>query len=407
MGITNTALAKADQLKLRIDRLEYLDHMLAKWVSDDTRPTIVTKVMRYGELIFEGVYGTSFTDVKLNYNTIFPVMSLTKPVISILLHILQEDGLVDLVDPVRSYLPDFIHGGRDQICLWHLLTHTSGLPEGEELDEFVKDYVEKQLGIHYVHRHIARDEWCDSMRKAHEKLGLDKCEDDEMPFAAYNHIIELAPVSVEPQKVMSYLNWGYDIAKRVIDKITGQPIDEFAKQMLFDPLGMTDTHWKLPKEKWPRVVGRSERVLGYPWANSESSYVAENGSGTLKSTVNDYVKLMEMMRCYGQLGDARVLSPASVKSMIKNHNTDRCFSEYDSWGLGWSVKGNKKDDNGTLCSPNSIDHGGWAGTKVLTDYDNGISYAFFSLVYDYDESRPEDLKSYRPRFTNTLMSALL
>ncbi len=406
MPITNIARSNADKLNLRVDRLEYLDGMLTKWVSEDTRPTIVTKVMRYGELIFEGVYGTSFSDVKLDYDTIFPVMSLTKPITAILLHILQEDGLVDLVDPVRYYLPDFTHGGRDKICLWHLLTHTSGLPEGEQLDAFVKDYIEKQLGIHCVDRSISRDEWRAALMKAHEKLGLEKCGEDEMPHAAYDYIAELAPVSFEPQKVMSYLNWGYDIAKRVIDKITGQAIDEFANQVLFAPLGMTDTHWKLPKEKWRRVIGRSERVLGYPWANSESCYLSETGSNGLKSTVNDYLKIMEMMRCYGQLGDVRVLSPASVRSMIKNHNTDG-FSEYDSWGLGWSVKGNKKDDNGTLCSPNTIDHGGWAGTKILTDYDNGISYAFFSLVYQYDESRPEDLKSYRPRFTNALMSALL
>jgi CubicO group peptidase (beta-lactamase class C family) len=406
MPITNTALSNANKLKLRIDRLEYLDRMLEKWVSDDTRPTIVTKVMRYGDLIFEGVYGTSFTDTKLDYDTIFPVMSLTKPVTSILLHILQEDGLVDLVDPVRHYLPDFIHGGRDKICLWHLLTHTSGLPEGEQLDEFVKDYIKDKLGIDYVEKSVSSDEWHAAMKKAHEKLGLEKCDDDEIPYMVYDHITEFAPLNNEPRKVMSYLNLGFDIAKRVIDEITGEPIDEFAKRVLFDPLGMTDTHWKLPKEKWHRVVGRSERVLGYPWACSERMYLAEDGSGTLKSTVNDYIKLMEMMRCYGQLGDVRVLSPASVKSMIRNHNTDS-FSEYDSWGLGWSVKGNKKDDNGTLCSPNTIDHGGWAGTKVLTDYDNGISYAFFSLVYKYDESRPEDLFIYRPRFTNALMSALL
>lgn len=405
MPITQEALKGSAELKLRPERLNYLDEMLAGWVKDDTRPTIVAKAMRYGTPIFEGVYGTSFTDTPLSFDTIFPIMSITKPVVAILLHILQENGLVDLVDPVRSYMPEFVKGGRDKVCIWHLLTHTGGVPEYDDVRKHLTD----KLGLALPADGAPDEEWRSVFVQAHKQLGLPPCEEDGIGDAVYEHLMDNLPLTAEPGKVMYYNSRGYEIARQVIVKVTGEPIDAYARRALFEPLGMKDTYWRLPEDKWPRVVGRRKGVLGYPWATEKGCMENESGGGGLKSTVNDFIKIMEMMRCYGEYQGVRILSPASVRSMKTNHNThSEGFKEFDGWGLGWGVKGNKKDDSGLLCSPNTIEHGGWAGTKVLADFDNGISYAFFSLLYEFDEAaRPEDEKSYRPRFTNVLMSALL
>ncbi|MCL2422090.1 MAG: beta-lactamase family protein, partial [Defluviitaleaceae bacterium] len=301
-----------------------------RFVNEKERQTLILKINRYGSLIFEGVYGTNCKPEKLGTDTIFCMQSITKPIIATLLLILQEEGLVDVTDPVKCYLPAFDGGGKEHIHLWHFLTHTSGY-----------DYAEI---IEY-------------MKQA-------QYEDTQDSKAFYKAMLEM-PLPRKPHKAMSYFGFGFDILKDIIENISGESIDEYARKRLFEPLGMHDTHWIVPEEKWPRIIGRHENSWGASWLNSEESYVSQSGSAGLKSTADDMLKYCEMVINEGSYNDVHVMSRASVRAMVADHNeTIQDEWEWGSWSLGWNYHGNKKDDSSILRSRGAVCHNGGGATKI-------------------------------------------
>lgn len=90
---------------------------------------------------------------------------------------------------------------------------------------------------------------------------------------------------------------------------------------------------------------------------------AQNG---LKTAVVDLCRFCDMVLSQGQLNGVNILSPASIREMSENHNFDM-KNAWDTWGLGWNLRGRKKDDAGVLRSAVSLEHGGWVGSKVLCD----------------------------------------
>ena len=319
MPKTRQAVEQAAQLKIYTPQLDRLEDKLNEWIEQERYQALVIKVNRYGVPIFEGCYGTSTNDSGVSLDTIFPVMSNSKLIISALIMTLLEGGYLKLEEPVFRFIPEYTGGGRENINIWHLLTHTSGLnDEGEILNP--------------------------------------------------------------PRKVMLYCNYGYNKLRDIICAITGESIDNYAQRVLFGPLGMLDTHWVLPEHKWGRVLGRNEKCMGYDWINSESCFVNESGAGGLKSTVNDMIKFCEMILNKGRYENNRVLSPASVHEMTKNHNPE-FENPFDSWGLGWNYRGTKVDNAGDLRSADAIEHGGWAGHRLLVDPVYGLTVVKYSGSY--------------------------
>lgn len=188
------------------------------------------------------------------------------------------------------------------------------------------------------------------------------------------------PLPREPGTRMVYLGYGYELLKRIIVRVTGQTIDAYAAEALFGPLGMRDSHFIVPREKWPRMIGWNARCEGHEYTGSEACYTDDSGNSGLKSTVSDLTRFLEMMRCEGTLEGVRVLSRASVRAMLTNQNTD-IDDPFAAWGLGWNLRGDKKDDTGILRSARAFDHGGWPGAKVLVDPAYGLVTAYCTARY--------------------------
>ena len=209
---------------------------------------------------------------------------------------------------------------------------------------------------------------------------------------------------------MFYCNYGCQILKWIVDEITKEPIDSFAQKRLFNPLNMIDTHWRVPENKYGRILGRGERCEGYPYINSKQYYQSESGSGGLKTTVCDITNFGRMILNKGEFDGNRVLSGRSVEEMTRNHNGDVNFEKkaeniYAAWGLGWNIRCEKKDDTGLLRSANCIDHGGWAGTKFVVDPDFDLTAAIFTAEYKQDEIKlPSAIYG---NIMNVIYSALL
>ncbi|NLO40010.1 MAG: beta-lactamase family protein [Ruminiclostridium sp.] len=377
----------AGKLGFRPERLLLLDQRLEEWSKNPMTPSIAVRVLRHGQEAFTGAYGIKGPDMasdSLTPDTIFPVCSLTKPVISTLLCIMQEEGLIDLFHKVRHYIPEFTGDKKPDIRIWHLLTHTSGIID-KDTNENTEAFITKTLGIALPKEDSCEEEWNEALLKVREKMGLPYME----PGRKMRHDTQLAvTLSIvpthKPQEVMSYCNTGFHIAKEIIDRISKKPIDEFAAEKLFKPLKMQDSHFLFPQSKLPRYVTRSPEYLASDWLN-KGILDSDSGPGGLKTTVLDMTRFGQMFLNKGSLEGVSVLSPASVREMTSDHNFHLADASYNeetvasTWGLGWNLRGRKKDDSGILRSTGSFEHGGFGCCKLLCDPEADIVAAYFTV----------------------------
>lgn len=377
----------AKNLGFRSERLMLLDQRLTEWTKNPVLPSIAVKILRHGETAFEAAYGIQGPDMtadSLTVDTIFPVCSLTKPVTAALICIMQEEGLVDINKPVSLYLPEYTGDTSNIVSIETLLTHTSGLVDQDQ-DKNFKDYVTNKLGLVIPGEDDSKEAWMETFVKIREKMGLPYMEPSEhmkhMTFMAVT--LTYTPTN-KPKTVMAYCSTGYQMVMDIIKRISGRKIDDYASEKLFIPLKMVDTHFIFPKEKIPRYIQRGEGAEGREWLN-ESILNSESGSGGLKSTVNDFTRFGQMFLNDGVLDDARVLSHASIREILRDHNEKILLSEYkgikidSTWGLGWNIKGTKIDDSGILRSSKSFEHGGFGGVKILCDPEADIVAAYFAI----------------------------
>jgi CubicO group peptidase (beta-lactamase class C family) len=212
-------------------------------VKDNHLPGILTLVQRRGEVVQRGCYGLMDIEAEkvMREDAIFRIYSMTKPIVSVALMMLFEEGHFSLHDPVAMYIPPFaktkvyeastVLGARlvepkTPITIRHLLTHTSGLSYGFFLAHPVEDYYRQFLG-HYFQR----------------EQSLQDC---------IEAIAEL-PLVFHPGT-----QWRYSVATDVVgylvQVLSGMPLVDFLQERIFKPLGMTDTAFSVPKDKIDRLT---------------------------------------------------------------------------------------------------------------------------------------------------------
>ncbi|MDR0859401.1 MAG: beta-lactamase family protein [Oscillospiraceae bacterium] len=371
----------ADSVGVCIPRLAYLDAYLQRMIDDKKHVFTGWRVLRKGSLIFSGEYGTQNPGGDpLRSDAIYPLQSATKPVLATCAAILQEDGYFDFYEQLQKYRPEFIGAGKNEVLMWQLLCHTSGI------DDEAQDKYELKI-IGEVPRDAPDGQRSEAFKTAREKLGLAPVENplsDAATEEVYGLIALRAPLASKPGTKFSYSSYCYELIKSIIEEITGETLEQFAKRKIFDPLGMSDTHWFLPAEKRERFVIRDESCKGGGWINSEYSMTSASAAGGLKSTLDDMAKFGQMWLNEGTYNGARILSPATVRMMTRDHNSRVPDSDWfgrvfgASWGLGWDLKCDKTDDHGFLRSARSYNHGGYGGACILVDpdYDLVISCYF-------------------------------
>jgi CubicO group peptidase (beta-lactamase class C family) len=363
-----------------------LDKRLEEWSKGDMTPSIAARVLRHGQLAFEGAYGIlgpGKGEASLTTDAIFPVSSITKPIISTILAIMQEEGLLELNDPVRQYIPEFIGDADGEIRIWHLLTHTSGIID-DELDKNIGKYITDILGLCVPGEDAGEEEWNEIMLKARGKMGLPALEPGQkMRSDTYLAICLKIPPAYKPRKAISYSNSGFHIATEIINRLSGKRIDEFATEKLFAPLNMKDSYFLFPPEKLSRFVTRGDGFIGQKWLN-HGILQSESGAGGLKSTVHDMTRFGQMYLNKGALEGNYLLSPYSIRELTRDHNIGITGSGYfgtddSSQGLGWNIKGLKQDGFGMLRSAGSYEHGGFGCCTLMIDPEADIVAAYFTV----------------------------
>ena len=398
---------KAKEAGVNVERLAYLDKFLTDAAHKMVSPAIAICAARGDTEVFSGAYGLASPDgPPLQLDMITEVQSVTKPFTATMIMMLQEDGLLDLADPLQKYFPEFSGPDKEGVCLWHLLAHVSGMSNqttGEFLQDFIKTVLRDQApgsDSTWEERSAAVDEVRRRMGYTDEELRAERSED----FLCKMKM--LAPLDAKPNTRFDYCSFGYEVSRLLIEKISGEKMADFAARRLFTPLGMKDSHFVLPEEKWPRVLLRLESCRAGEWLNSEQDRITYSGSSGLKTTVPDLLRFGRMFLDKGTLDGARILSPATVRTMTRDHNPGIPQSfwigrKFDSnWGLGWNIRCRKFDDMGVLRSANAYDHAGYGGARLLVDPDHALVAAYYIV------DQPDEGHVLHGRVADILLSAL-
>ena len=352
-----------EEVGMSSQRLQDVAAVAERWVDTQEMPPIVMMAARRGTIVFEKAIGPQTPDADsppLQLDTLFPLASITKVVTATCAMMLVEQGLLDVIQPVQKYLPEFTGTHKETVRVWHLLTHTSGLRDED------------------VYAHVER-----KRQETHPPL-------PECPATQHPAIHEKLTLSYgtalwkEPGKQMCYCNTGYELVGEIVRRVSQQSLDTFAKASIFEPLGMKDTHLVVPQELWPRVVVYPDGLDRSTWMNDPKRREIPHAAGGLYSTVQDMAIFCQMYLNGGHYDGVRILSPTTIRYMTRDHlpgvsavKGDEFFPEA-SWGIGWNIIGTKFD-RGSLQSLQTYCHGGAGGVCIWIDPTYEVIGVYFSV----------------------------
>lgn len=314
---------------LSADRLKYYEKFIKSEIEHQKIPGAVTLVMHNGSIAHKGAYGysNSITKTQLKADDIFYIQSMTKPVITVALMMLYDEGHFLLTDPISKYIPAFkdLKVSRDvnagsggatdplnkEITFVHLLSHTSGLTHGLGQSQLDKDFMKEYL----------MKSWPDVRARASSITNF--------------------PLVGQPGNQWNY-SAGHDVASMLIEQFSGMSTDEFLRERLFKPLGMNDTGYNLTKAQQARVVKVHSKQDNGPLTLVEKQPVMEgntvwSGFNGLYSTAQDYMNFCQMLLNKGTFNGKQILSRKTVDLMTYNYAGKLFDRPGEGFGLGFAV----------------------------------------------------------------------
>ncbi len=350
-------VSRAESVGMSSDRLERIGPAMQRYIDAELVPGTVTAILRKGKLVHLDVRGSmDIADGQdMRRDTVFRIASMTKPITSVALMMLWEEGRFQLRDPVSRFLPEFadmqvsttsdasgetgeLVALKRPIQIRDLLTHTAGLANN-------------YLGNADAYRaHMAE---------------LEQPTDLE---AYIQHLAEL-PLNYQPGERWEY-STATSVVGRLVEVLSGMPLDEFFYEKIFEPLGMTDTHFFLDESYAGRLAaqytpGEDEKIVQQDPGSAESRWIRGpktlfSGAGGLVSTIDDYLRFQQLMLNGGELDGVRLLSPATVSLMLDNHT-----GELPIWlagpGMGFGLGYGVVVDRGAAATPLSEGAAYWGG----------------------------------------------
>jgi len=324
----------------RLERIS--EHLEQNYINTGKIPGCQVLIGRRGHVAYFRSFGFADKEreVAVRDDTIFRIYSMTKPITSIALMMLFEEGRLQLTDPVHKFIPSWknqrvwvkgegksmeLRSPSEPVSIAHLLSHTSGLTYGESL--FPSDHpVDKLYG---------------SIRE------------DKKSLAAFVDEFAQIPLRFDPGTRWCY-SLSTDVCGALVEIISGQTFSEFLSERIFIPLEMFDTAFTISDEKVPRLAANYERdenknlvLIDDPvksiYANTGR---LQSGGGGLLSTTADYSKFCEMLLGGGKYLGCRIIGDRTLKMMSQNHlpkNADLAsvamgsFSETAYEGVGFGL----------------------------------------------------------------------
>jgi CubicO group peptidase (beta-lactamase class C family) len=318
----------------------------------------VTLVTRGGKVVDWRAYGHRdlAKTSRMKPDAIFRIYSMTKPVTSVAVLTLMEEGKLALEDPIANYLPQlaqlrvFVGGTAEApqlreaerpITIRHLLTHTAGFATG--------------------------DTHSDELLRLYARADLDGSPD----LATYVARLGRLPLATDPGERFGYDGASTEPLARLVEVVSGTPFDVYLQKRIFSPLRMQDTSFVVPARKRDRIADMTTsnaegRLIGIPAVGAKQAgdplKAYPSGAGGLYSTAPDYARFCQMLLNGGTLEGATVLRPGTVELMMRNHLTHLDPPVYERDGAeGFGLGGYVVLDVAGGDRPGSVGRFGWLG----------------------------------------------
>jgi len=381
--------AEPEEVGFDAQRLQRVEAHFRRYVDDGKLPGFTVVVARRGRVVLHAHHGLADVEAQrpVADDTIWRIYSMTKPITSVAVLMLYERGLLELTDPVARYIPSFgdlrvYRSGSaanpgtvpasEPMRIWHLLTHTAGLT----------------YGWHHAHA-------VDEMYRA---KGFEFGVPPGMDLAAACDAWAALPLLFEPGTEWNY-SVATDVLGRVVEVVSGRPLDAFLAEEVFTPLGMEDTAFHVAPDEVGRLAGLympnpqggllRNSVMGDK-VTQEPTFLS--GGGGLVSTAADYHRFTQMLARGGELDGARLLGPHTVAYMTRNHLpggadlerfgrpiSSESYNQGVGFGLGVSVVVDAAAGK-TLTHEGEYAWGGLASTAFYVDPAAEVTAMFFTQL---------------------------
>ncbi|MDA3627954.1 serine hydrolase [Saccharopolyspora sp. WRP15-2] len=394
-------------------RLQRIDRHFARYVDTGELPGWLVLVARHGKIAHLGTHGMRDveTSAPVRPDTLFRIYSMTKPITSTAIMMLLEEGAFQLTDPVSDFIPSFADlrvytGGTarapqtrpavEEMRIWHLLTHTSGLT--------------------YAFNHLH------PVDELYRRAGFEHGMADGLDLAGCCDEWASLPLLFDPGTAWNY-SVATDVLGRIVEVVSGQTLDEFFRTRIFEPLGMTDTGFAVDRADADRLAtlyvadpqGRARRHPHHDEVHAAAFELpkALSGGGGLFSSARDYHRFSQMLLRKGELDGARLLGSRTVDYMTRNHLPGGAdletmaldsFSESAHAGKGFGLGFSVVDDPVASKVPSSAGEFAWGGlasTAFWVDPAEDLTVLFLTQLM------PSSTHPIRPQLHQLVYQALV
>lgn len=351
-----------------------VDKLIQNAISNRAFPSAVLLVGKDNDVIYQNSYGRlTYDDTSrpAAMSTIYDLASVTKVIATTsAIMKLYDDGKIDLYSPVASYIPEFGNNGKEDITVFNLLVHNSGLTAWTPFYQTMST--------------------ADEVRKAVFNCAKEYPTGSQTLYSDYNAFL------------LGEIVW----------RISGKRLDKFCKENIFAPLGMNDTDFLVPMTEDYRIAPteldeywRNQLLVGY--VHDEMAAILEGVSGNagLFSTAEDLFKFMKMMLNKGKYADERRMSKTQDTEMFTSSTVELFTTRVTGLGyintraLGWDTKPEPTrypPQCGNKFSSNCFGHTGYTGTSVWCDTEKKLIIIFLTNRV-YPKRGNEEIKNIRPK----------
>ena len=364
-------------------RLAAIDSLIRVYVDSNYIGGATALVARDGKIVYYKGLGSAdlHTHAPMKRDEIFRIASQTKALTSVAIMMLVDQGKLKLDDPVSKYLPEY----RNQVVLDSFIAKdTTYTTVPAKRDITIKDLMTHTSGIGYAQ--IGSPEANAIYGKQGIPGGIGVYN---VSLAEKMRVLGKLPLMHQPGEKWTY-GLNMDLMGYLVEVISGMDLDRFFREKIFRPLGMNDSFFYLPENKWDRLVALSTEdstghvkphpdsanLNGMVYANYPASHGTYfSGGGGLASTAYDYAIFLQMLLNGGEYNGVRILKPATVQLMISDQMPDVPFGD-KKMGLGFSIYTEQSRATSPL-SPGSYEWGGMFSSSYWVDPKEKIVAQFF------------------------------
>lgn len=321
--------------------LDGIDPIMEEMIENQVMPGAVAFIARRGHIVKHDAYGYAYqyTDdefteaenpIDMQENTIFDLASISKIFTTTAAMKLYEEGYFELDDPVANYLPEFAENDKEDVTIRQLMTHTAGFPA-------------------WIPLYTQGD-------NREERLQI---------------VLEY-PLDNDPGESYTYSDLNMITLGVLIERLSGQRLDEFVKKHITDPLKMEDTMYNPPKSLKHRIAATEyqpyiDRGLVWGEVHDENAWSLDGvaGHAGVFSTASDLAKLAHMFVNDGRYGGKQILQEETVKLLAENQIPQFPGNDH---GLGWELGQGWYMD--ALTEGNTLGHTGYTGTSIVINQNN-------------------------------------